>query len=389
MDRDLKQVVAVFAVVVSFGGGYFLCKAENKNEIEVGQKFIDFAAINDEIGEYAYASDDDSFAVENAVNAYYSGLGDKYFSYSVGVSIEDTEEYINSSDMLRDNGFVIEATENGNMKITTVEKGSYAEKQGLKADDIIVQIDDTVLSEVGFKDGGRKILGKSGTECDIVLMRNNKTIQIHYVRKHEKSVENNSNGNFEMLGKVCYIDYNDFFNGCKVFQEAYSECDESADSYIIDLRDNSGGETAVSLEALGNFIGERKIGCEYYTSGKTVELFSKGKKIFDKPVVVLVNGKTASAAEIFTGAMMQYCDNAVVIGETTFGKGIFQIQKRLDNTAMLKYTAGYFTVGSWKCWQGVGITPDIVVEMDSQLIGTDEDIQLEAAIKLLNGEQID
>ena len=105
-------------------------------------------------------------------------------------------------------------------------------------------------------------------------------------------------------------------------------------------------------------------------------------KLTDAPVVLLTNEKTASAAEIFTALLKQY-DDATIVGTNTFGKGIFQNVATFHRN-VIHYTDGYFKVGDWDCWQGVGIAPDIDVEMDSALIGTSEDVQLQKALELLS-----
>ena len=104
----------------------------------------------------------------------------------------------------------------------------------------------------------------------------------------------------------------------------------------------------------------------------------------DANVIVIVNENTASAAEILSSYLKQQV-NAIIVGTNTFGKGVFQQDAKLSNGGNLHYTAGYFTVGDWECWQGKGIAPDIEIAMDydENIIGTDEDIQLQKAIEIL------
>jgi len=102
------------------------------------------------------------------------------------------------------------------------------------------------------------------------------------------------------------------------------------------------------------------------------------------PMVVITNEKTMSAAEILTALLKQYGEDVKLVGTKTYGKGIFQKEKELSNGGILRYTAGYITVGDWECYQGKGIEPDYEVEMDSSSIGSDDDIQLKKALKLLS-----
>lgn len=296
MDRDLKQVLAVFAVVVSFGGGYFLNQWQNKEKIETGEKFAAMNSVEDALKtalgkEISYGQK----AMDAAVTAYY-GAEDKYFTYA-----SDSAETEQSD----------EAAE---------EKEDF----------------------------------------------------------------------YTMYEDICYISYNHFeVAGSRIFLTAYEECDEKSKAYIIDLRGNTGGTTQVAANILGNFVGKRDI-CTLYSYNGEIETYkSTDDKMFDKPIVVLVDGGTASSSEIFAATLKQYYPEATLIGMNTKGKGVFQQFDRIDDNATIRYTAGYYTVGEWECYQDIGIAPDIEVEMDSQLIGTDEDVQLQAAIDYLNGRQID
>lgn len=298
MDRDLKQVLTVFAVVISFGGGYFLNQWQNSEKIELGEKFLIMNKIEDEIKDMrnpdiSYGQD----SIDEAVSAYY-GSKDKYFAY---VSDSEDDE----------------------------------------------EIDFSALS------------GEIESE-------------------------------YQMVENVCVIKCCRFYMlESAVFTEAYEEYNDECDSYIIDLRDNSGGETSTAVNVLGNFLGEKDICKMHYYNGETKTHKSDNTKCFDKPVVILVNESTASASEIFTASMIKNYEDVTVIGTNTTGKGTFQSSARIKGEGSLKFTAGYYTVGDWECYQDIGIAPDIEVEMDSELIGTDEDIQLQAAIDYLNGGQID
>ena len=99
---------------------------------------------------------------------------------------------------------------------------------------------------------------------------------------------------------------------------------------------------------------------------------------------MLVNENTASAAEIMTALLKNNKQGCRLVGVNTYGKGIFQQEAELKSGGTVHYTAGKFYVDDRENWNGVGITPDVVVEMDSKLIGTDEDIQLKKAIELLD-----
>lgn len=192
---------------------------------------------------------------------------------------------------------------------------------------------------------------------------------------------------YKMIGDICYINSNHFsLDGVQGFIKAFKECPD-AEGFIVDLRNNMGGYTDYSMSALGNFIGSCNIGKYHYHDGSE-ETISTGtaEKKTDKKVVILVNEKTASSSEIFVSAMKQFYNDAVIVGTRTFGKGVFQITTRTEKAEDVRYTAGYYTIGNWQCYDGIGIDPDIEIEMeyDPDIICTDEDIQLNKAIELFN-----
>lgn len=373
------------AVLASFGGGWLLCSQVYKEQIALGEKFKVFNTIEETLPEsYDYKIVNEGMALEDCINAYYANSGDKYFEYSFDGSVKFREELLNGSHLLNDGGFKIEANAEGTMTVTEVEEGSYAEQQGLKVGDIITKIGDTDIKEETFAIGGKELLGENGSTAELTIVRGDETIHLSFVRKYE--VEQSPEPSM-IDEKICYIPFKGNFSDVNytVFEQAYEEFGGEAEAYIIDIRNNGGGHISTAMEILGYFVGERQIAKEIYFDGTVNELKSGSKgKCYDKPVVLLVNKYTGSASEIFTAAMMQFYDDVTVVGENTYGKGIFQVEQYLEGEDTLKYTAGYYTVGDWECYQDVGIAPDIEVKMAEELVGSDEDVQLQRAIELLS-----
>ncbi len=384
MEIKSSYIAVGLAVLASFGGGWLLCGQVNKEKIELGERFAAFRTIEKYLPEgYEYEIKSEGMALEDCVNAYYSNNGDEYFNYSFDGSVTYREDLLNTSHLLKDGGFEISANAEGTMTVSSIDEDSYAEQQGLRLGDVITKIDGHDIKEETFAIAGKYFLGENGSTAKLTILRGDETIELDYVRKyviendpHPRMIEND----------ICYIPFRVRFSDVNysVFERAFEEYDDSAEGYIIDLRENGGGDTATSLKILGYFLGEREIGKQVYYDGSE-EILSSGSdgKLCDKKVVLLVNENTASASEIFTAAMMQYYDNVEVVGTKTFGKGIFQVQTFLEGEDVLRYTAGYYTVGEWDCYQGVGIEPDIAVKMDEELIETENDIQLAKAIELL------
>lgn len=192
---------------------------------------------------------------------------------------------------------------------------------------------------------------------------------------------------YQMFDSIAYINCGNFhFDGTQGFAHFFKDSPDT-DGFIIDLRENLGGYTEYCMNTLAYFIEPRNIAKYYYFNGKTedVEINFNNKRT-DKKVVILVNENTASSGEIFMSAMVQFYDGEVtVVGTKTYGKGSFQNNEKISENESIKYTAGYYTVGDWQCYDGVGLSPDIEVPMqyDPDIICTDDDVQFQTALDLL------
>lgn len=194
---------------------------------------------------------------------------------------------------------------------------------------------------------------------------------------------------YNINNNIVYINSENFFmDGIQGFTKFFKDNENpEIDGYIIDLRNNIGGHTDYCLSILGYFLDQPlTVGKTYCFNGEEQELKLSGtKKTNDEKVIILINEKTASSAEIFTSAMKQFYNGDVTtIGTTTKGKGTFQKIQYLSDDEFVKYTAGYYTVGNWDCYDGIGISPDIELSMDydSDIICTNDDIQLQKALEL-------
>lgn len=213
-----------------------------------------------------------------------------------------------------------------------------------------------------------------------------------FSRNNEETAETTDSSyeyinNYNIYDNIIYINSSNFFlEGIQGFSHYFRDYPTAeCDGFIIDLRENIGGMTDYCMGTLGSFLEPQKVGAYHYYNGNTKELKVSGtKKTNGEKVVILVNENTKSAAEIFTAAMKQFYGDVTVLGTRTYGKGTFQELEILSDDEMFKYTAGTYTVGTWQCYDGVGISPDIEVAMDyePEIICTDDDIQFRAALDL-------
>lgn len=256
---------------------------------------------------------------------------------------------------------------------------SPAEKAGVLVGDIIYKVDDQLMTETTITEVASAIKNGENDEVTLTIIREGEEemleITVHLEEVVVPVIES------KMLeGDQGYIKISSFTEGTpQQFQEAYDTLtDQKMKSLIIDVRDNPGGLLNSVCDTLEQILPEGLIVYTQDKYGKKVEHTCEGKTPIDIPVAVLVNENSASAAEIFAGAMKDH-GVATLVGVTTYGKGIVQTTYPLgDGSAVKLTTSSYYTPNGVNI-HGVGIEPDIQVEMTDDK----DDTQLEKACEIL------
>lgn len=329
--------------------------------------------------------------VEGAIGGMFGALGDPYSSYMTSdeyrrslEGIEGSFEGIGASMASRQaDGTACTTLGDGcDLVVEGVLPGSPAEKGGLLAGDRLVAVDDRSVAGSTVDDVVDWVRGPSGTEVRLSLLREGAAVEIALTREViEQSAVQSS-----MLadGRVGLIEVQGFSSGAAAdLREAIEDqVAAGAQAFILDLRDDPGGYVDAALEIASQFVGSGPIYWDQYADGTTIPHEAQaGGAATDPaiPVVLLVNGGTASASEIVAGALHD-TRRATLVGETTFGKGTVQ------QWHLLSGGAGGFrlSVAKWltpdQTWiHGVGITPDLIVEPGAP--GA-EDAQLAKALEL-------
>ncbi len=273
-------------------------------------------------------------------------------------------------------GIQITKTKDGKLLIITPIEDTPAYRAGIKPGDIIVKIDGKkVTPDMTLSEAVKLMRGKPGTKITIWIWRKGwaepKPFTITRAIIKIKSVK------YRILpGDIGYIRFIMFQRtSVDEFKKALEalEKDKKLQGIIVDVRNNPGGllDSAVAISDF--FLPKGKL--IVYTKGRIPESIKKYYSLHDPivptdiPVVMLVNGGTASAAEILTGAL-RYNDRAVVVGEKTFGKGSVQTLYPLDMGYAVKITTAKYYMPNHKCIDGKGIEPDIVVKLSKEDIET-------------------
>jgi carboxyl-terminal processing protease len=278
---------------------------------------------------------------------------------------------------------------NGECTVISPIPGSPAEKAGLLAGDVIVSADGHPLANVNQDDALNLIRGPEGTTVHLVLQRAGKSVELDVVRGRipvQSVVYQRIPGTTIGQIKVSIFGDNTTSELDTALQQAKAD---HVTGIVLDLRNNGGGWVQSAQEMIGRFVPASKGPALYEDinpdgSGRTSQpIVNGGTEMFDIPLVVLVNGGTASASEIVAGALRDY-GRATIVGEKTYGKGSVQRVHDFDDGSSARITFAQWLTPKLQLIQGKGITPDITVQADAD--GTTlADPQLSAAVNVLSG----
>jgi len=273
------------------------------------------------------------------------------------------------------------------VKVERILKGSPAKKYDVRNGDIIIEANDEPLQDLDIYDAVEIIKWPAGTTADLKIIRTweEEVLEITVVREkiHIPSVEQEY---FEE-GNIAYIAINMFGEQtASEFIWALENVKQSwARGLIIDVRDNWGWYLQSAVQILSEFIPEKEklVQTRYRDSFFNQSYFSVNDgDIFDKEIVVLINGNSASASEITAGALREY-DRAILIWEQTYGKGSVQQPFPMPDGSLLKLTVAKWFTPEWKNIEENGISPDVIVEYLDEDYENAYDRQLEEAKILL------
>ena len=310
---------------------------------------------------------------------------DRFSEYFSPESLERFNESISG----RFTGIGLEVTEaKRGLRATHVFKGSPAEKGGIEAGEVIVSVDGESIAGLSSEEATAKIKGPEKTEVTIGVLdpKSGKVRELHLVREQISLPVATSRLERRGGRKLGYVHLAAFSEGSsELLRKQVEKVEgEGAEGLVLDLRENGGGllEEAVLSASIflpkGEVVTETKSRTQGHAVYKTV-----GENLPAKPLVMLVDRDTASAAEILTAALADDAE-ATVVGTRTFGKGVFQQEFDLSNGGAFKLTVGeYFTPDGVNLAESHGIHPDVKVRDNP---ATRRDEALERALDVLAGQ---
>lgn len=366
--------VALFGVttgtinLMNFGNSKVV-SSEVMNKIQLIDSAIDMY--------YLYDVDEENL-VDMIYAGYVVGLGDEYSAYyneeaTVSLLESTSGEYTGIGAMLSQH------ISTGVITVTIVYENTPAEEVEIQEGDVLTSVDGESVDGEELTEVVNRIKGEAGTQVELKFVRAADGEE-YTVTPTRQVVETNTVA-YEMLeDNIGYVKIDQFDKvTTSQFEQALDELKEQGmEEIIFDIRNNPGGSLSVVCEMLDMVIEEGLLVYTEDKNGNRTEKNASTDAYLDIPMVVLVNEYSASASEIFSGAIQDY-ELGEIIGTTTYGKGVVQQLIDLKDGTTLKLTISEYFTPLGRSIHEIGIVPDIVVEQD--LEDTSKDLQLEAAIK--------
>lgn len=319
--------------------------------------------------------------------AMVSGLDDKYAAYYTKDEYKDISEKT-KGEFCGIGAYISQGKNDNYLKVAGVVKGGPAQKAGIKKGDIIVEVDGENIKGKDSSYAISKMKGKKGTNVSISVMRkgNKKPITFNIKREviHDNTVS------YKMLdNNIGYISVSAFETVTKKQFKSAVDCLEKKNEkgLIIDLRDNGGGLLDTALDMLDQILPKKLVVYTKDKNGVAEEYYTKDDKEIKIPIAILVNGNSASASEVFCGALRDY-GKAKLLGTKTFGKGIVQSSFAFRDGTGLKFTTSKYYTPKGINIHGTGFEPDIKVKSNGKMTALKEsgykvDNQINAALDYL------
>ena len=338
--------------------------------------------------EERFIGETDRTAMEDAAAAgMVASLGDRWSYYIPASDFAAHMEQMNNAYV--GIGITIQLAEDGTgLAVLKVNEGSSAQEAGMLAGDVIVEIEGQDAGNMTTEDARNLVRGKENTPVQLIVRRNGEKIPMTVTRKQVLTMVAEGKMLDDGIGLVTIVNF-DARCADETIAAIESLLEQGAEKLIFDVRNNPGGYAEEMVKVLDYLLpaGPLFRTLDYQGNERVSE---SDAKCLALPMVVLVNADSYSAAEFFAAALREY-DAAIVLGEHTSGKGHFQNTLVLSDGSAVGLSVGKYTTPKGVNLEGIGLTPDMVVEVDEQTyaaiyagsLDPAEDPQLQAAIAAL------
>lgn len=375
-DHSFFKGALAGALIVLLAGGAVSCsvfKSEESQKMELLNSLIDRFYIGDV---------DETDLSEGVYKGYIEGLGDPYSVYY------DEEETKQMSESLSGEfggvgALMSQDRETGVITVLQVYDGSPAQEAGMRDGDTLYKVEGEEVTGEDLSDVVSKVKGEKGTQVTLTVLRAD-TGDEEELTITRDTIEAQTVSHEMKENNVGYIRITEFDT---VTYEQYKEAledleDQGMERLIVDLRSNPGGNLDTVCDILDLMLPEGLIVYTEDKNGEREEYTSDEENQFDKPLVVMMNGYSASASEIFAGAIQDY-GLGQIVGTQSYGKGVVQSVFDLQDGTSVKLTIAEYFTPNGRSIDGEGITPDVEVEYQYDENNPDADNQLEKAMEVV------
>lgn len=375
--RFIRHILLVLALAFTLGAGYVLGTSvtAGREKLDLGQ----FWQVYDLINQRFVGTLDQAKAVEGATSGLVASLGDPFSVYLPAQAKKDLDAELSG----QFEGIGAELTlKDGLITVVAPLDSSPAAAAGLKASDVIIKINDKSTESMSLDDAVATIRGPKGTTVTLEVSRPKIANSIKLVITRD-SIKVKSVDSKMLDGGIGFIELRQFSDDTVdlVKQGVADIAAHNPKALIIDLRNDPGGYLDDVAPIAGEFIAPNVVVKERYKDGRTDQIRSTSAPVLpNTPIYILVNGGSASAAEILAGALQDY-KRATLVGQKTFGKGSVQDIIPLKNGTALRLTIAEWLTPNDRQISKKGIDPDVVVEGDKT---TDADPVLAKALELIS-----
>lgn len=370
------------------GDKVFISENEFTRLKEVEKNFQKALYLKEYIENNYYQITDEDVFQEGILKGLFSALEDPYSEYMSKSEFDSFKTHTEGT--YGGVGIIVTPGKDGYITVVAPIEDTPGERSGIISGDKIVKVNDQEVTAGKLDEAVAIMKGKPGTKVDLTLVRENKeepfviTIKREEIRlKTVKSRVISDNIGYMRITMFDDKTAEDFKSHLKELEA------KNIKGLVIDLRNNPGGSLRECVEIADELLGKQVIVYTKTRDGKEDYMNSDAKKV-DYPYTILVNKGSASASEILTGAVKD-TDSGVIIGTTTFGKGLVQAVRELSDGTGFKLTISQYFTPNGSYIHGKGIEPNIVIDLPDELkekadITDEEDIQLQKALEILKSK---
>ncbi|MDD7403275.1 MAG: S41 family peptidase [Butyribacter sp.] len=361
----LSSVAGMFLFIMLVNGGVLnLTGGNSGSHAALRQKINSKVNVLEAyIDKYFLDDIDEEKMATSVYKGVINGLGDDYAAY---YTAEEYKEIMEKTDGIYCGigAYIATDTKTGLVSIVKPIKNSPAEKAGIKAGDLIYAVDGKEVTGEEISSVQALVKGEKGTKVVLTIVRKDEQKKVTVTRDEIEEDTVSCQLLDEQIGYIQVTGFesvtpNQFKNALKKLEK------KDMKALIIDLRDNGGGLLDAAVEMLDQMLPKGVVVYSKDKEGNKQEYYAEDDDCFKKPLAILVNGNSASASEVFAGAIQDE-EAGKLIGTTTFGKGIVQGLFGLKDGSAVKMTTAKYYTPKGRNIHGKGLTPDIKVEQSDE-----------------------